>query len=71
MADAPAAHIGENSPEQIAFKLLERIRVQESEAFERKKYLDTYAECLSTVRNPEGRLQQSKPRARVSRDDDD
>ena len=68
MADAPAVHIGENSPEQVAFKLMEKIAAVERVGFyahasgqdkpaTRSWILDTYAECLQTVRNARG----SKP----------
>jgi hypothetical protein len=62
MADGTVVHIGENSPEEIAYKLLQHIASQErktlivSSEAERKWLLDTYAECLMTVRNPSGRL---------------
>lgn len=65
MADAPVVHIGENSPEKIAYELLEAIASNEGKTLsggmagkasaERKWVLDTYAECLLTVRNPGGR----------------
>ncbi len=52
-------HIGENSPEQIAYKPLVTIAANEKKSLhevtttaDRKWILDTYAECLSTVRNP-------------------
>jgi hypothetical protein len=56
---APLAHIGENSPEQIAYKLLETIASNEKKTLhwsvgsnataDRKWLLDTYAECLAAV----------------------
>ena len=59
---APVVHIGENSPEQIAYKLLLLIASKEGKLLEgsysdhatadRKWLLDTYAECLLAVRNP-------------------
>ncbi len=55
---APVVHIGENSPEEIAYKLLVTIAANEKKSLhgaataDRKWLLDTYAECLSTVRNP-------------------
>jgi hypothetical protein len=61
MADNTVVHIGENSPEEVAYKLLQNIASQErktlivSSEAERKWLLDTYAECLMTVRNPSGR----------------
>jgi hypothetical protein len=61
MADT-IVHIGENSPEEVAYKLLQNIASQEKKTLvvksdaERKWLLDTYAECLMTVRNPSGRF---------------
>jgi hypothetical protein len=63
MADAPAVvHIGENSPEQVAYRLTHDIASIEKrvlhhtsgghQAADRKWLLDTYAECLKTVRDP-------------------
>jgi hypothetical protein len=52
---APVVHIGENSPEQIAYKLLETIASNEKKTLhgtataDRKWLLDTYAECLAAV----------------------
>ena len=59
-------HIGENSPEQVAYKLLHDIGRAEGRRFtqgvagnsantDRKWLLDTYAECLRAVRDPFGR----------------
>ena len=65
MADAPVVHIGENSPEHVAYRLFCRVGVAEqktsSSGFlkgdaDRKWFLDTYAECLATVRDPFARL---------------
>jgi hypothetical protein len=63
MADAPTVQLGENSPEQVAFKLLTIIAASEKKAIntggataDRKWLLDTYAECLLAVKNPSGRL---------------
>jgi hypothetical protein len=63
MADAPIVHIGENSPEQIAFKLMQQIAVAEKknlwavgpasdrgEQADRKWILETYRECIKAVR---------------------
>lgn len=65
MADAPVVHIGENSPEKVAYDLMMNIagaenrRVAGSKAgnsiggqtpADRKWILDTYAECLAAVR---------------------
>ncbi len=50
MADKPAVvHIGENSPEGVAYKLFIDIRNAESNSTQtrdRAYILDTYAECL-------------------------
>jgi hypothetical protein len=63
--DASNVHIGENSPEQIAYKLLQIIASIEEKSLvssmaskataNRKWLLDSYAECLRTVRSPAGR----------------
>jgi hypothetical protein len=62
MADSAhiVVHIGENSPEQVAYKLLHIIAANERKTLsssatgaataERKWLLDTYAECLTTVK---------------------
>lgn len=65
MVDTPVIHIAENSPEQIAYALLETIASNEGlflkasmagkASADRKWLLDTYAECLLTVRHPEDR----------------
>ncbi len=55
MADVPVIHIGENSPENIAYKLTHEIARLEKGFADRKKLLDTYAECLRAVRDPFGR----------------
>jgi hypothetical protein len=62
---ATVVHIGENSPEEVAYKLLVTIasnekktlsdRTSGSATADRKWLLDTYAECLSTVRTPGSR----------------
>ena len=54
MADLPSVHLGENSPEGVAFKLFSMLRKSDDE--ERKKDLDIYAECLVAVKNPGHRL---------------
>lgn len=70
MSDAPVVHIAENSPEHVAYLLLGRIAFSEGKLLtsnpskpnapvaDRKWLLDTYAECLTTVRDPGSR----KPR---------
>ena len=61
MADAPVVHIGENSPEYVAYKLMVNIAATEGfhirlgpmadrEQPTRKWILDTYAECLEAVK---------------------
>jgi hypothetical protein len=65
MADAPVVHIGENSPEHVAYTLLHEVARAESMALrgvdrankpDRKWILDTYAECLQAVKLPHSRL---------------
>ncbi|MCK1306454.1 MULTISPECIES: hypothetical protein [unclassified Bradyrhizobium] len=64
MADtAPVVHIGENSPEKVAYVLMERIAQIERKSLhdpnpstsgwtgaDRKWLLDTYAECLNAAK---------------------
>jgi hypothetical protein len=57
MADRPVVHLGENSPEEVAFKLMRLIGTAENKntsvnaaTADRKWVLDTYAECLEAVR---------------------
>jgi hypothetical protein len=62
MADNTVVHIGENSPEKVAFDLMELVgRVEKKSHFtdglkpgfttmDRKWLLDTFAECLTTVK---------------------
>ena len=60
MAGEIVTHIGENSPEEVAYKLLERVAFIENmeiaglqgsrQATSRKWLLDTYAECLHAVK---------------------
>lgn len=67
MADSSTVHIGENSPEQVAFKLfeivarIERKSLSGSDANEIKSgwtkadrdyVLETYSKCLTAVRYP-------------------
>ena len=61
MAENTTVHIGENSPQQVAYKLLEIIASNEGKTLrydgdkasaDRKWLLDTYAECLTTVSQP-------------------
>jgi hypothetical protein len=61
MLDAPV-YLGENSPESIAFKLLEIVAANERKSItgsigspptaDRKWLLDTYSECLIAVKRP-------------------
>lgn len=54
MADETVVHIGENSPEHVAFQLTDRILLNIQKKLltdlDQKTYLDTYAECLNAVR---------------------
>ena len=64
MAGEPVVHIGENSPEEVAFKLMQMIANVENKLLyyvdnpsgsnksvaNRKWILDTYAECKQAVR---------------------
>jgi hypothetical protein len=59
MAETPASHIGENSPEQIAYKLFEEVARAEDHSTksipgstkpDREWILDTYAECLTAAK---------------------
>ena len=57
MADNTAVHIGENSPEQVAYKLMERVASAEDKHFigsnkntDRAWILDTYTECFQAVK---------------------
>jgi hypothetical protein len=58
MPDSPVVHIGENSPEEVAFKLFKEVVLVEihnggqPNKMTKKWILDTYAECLITVRAP-------------------
>lgn len=61
MADNTTVHIGENSPQQVAYKLMQDIAKVERKILynsvnpssdttaDRKWILDTYSECLSAV----------------------
>ena len=60
MADETVVHIGENSPQHVAYQLFRHIVSVEDKSFatgkagtaNRKWILDTYAECLRTVLDP-------------------
>ncbi len=68
-SETPVIHVGENSPEEAALKLLRYVASVERKTLhtttpgsgempaDRKWILDTYAECLKAVRNPGGRGQ--------------
>lgn len=52
MADAPVVHIGENSPQEVAFKLLRMVMAAENKGISdanREYILDGYAECLNAT----------------------
>jgi hypothetical protein len=60
MAESSIIHVGENSPEYVAFKLMEKIAASEGRIFhdrpngtqqsaDREWILSTYRECLSAV----------------------
>lgn len=50
MADKDAVvHIGENSPEGVAYKLYKDIIQREEEIPDRQFILDLYAECIEAV----------------------
>lgn len=58
MADQAVVHIGENSPEQVAYRLTRDIMIAENRQLgeggkarvDRKWLLDTYGECLQAVK---------------------
>jgi hypothetical protein len=57
VADAPVVHIGETSPEEVAYKLFSIVRTIETQkARGRGEILDLYAECLNAVRYPFARV---------------
>jgi hypothetical protein len=64
MPDSPVVHIGENSPEGVAFKLFTEVVLVEihnagqKSKMTKKWILDTYAECLMSVRAPGSRLKE-------------
>jgi hypothetical protein len=56
MADS-AVHIGENSPEYVAFLLMDRVNnAEDHPKRNRQQILDLYAECALAVREPRLRL---------------
>lgn len=67
MSEMAVVHIGENSPEYVAFRLMQEVLQVENKLLHpseespqkvasRKLILDTYAECLNAVRNPHARV---------------
>jgi hypothetical protein len=55
MADT-VVHIGENSPEYVAFMLMDRVNNAEANPKRtRQQILDLYAECVLAVREPRQR----------------
>ncbi|AYD02189.1 hypothetical protein [Neorhizobium sp. NCHU2750] len=63
MADNAVVHIGENSPEKIAYKLFEHIAACEKKGInggnangytpaDKEYILKTFAEAMNVVRNP-------------------
>jgi hypothetical protein len=71
MGENTTVHFGENSQEKIAFDLLKVIAACENKAFftrdlasgwttaDRNYILNTYAEILSTIKNPHSRVSDS------------
>jgi hypothetical protein len=70
MAEPTVVHLGENSPEHVAYQLMRTLALVEDKLFNsseanpqkvasRKWILDTYAECLMTVKSPHARLGQT------------
>jgi hypothetical protein len=62
MADAPVVHIGENSPEEVAYKLMLLIRSNDDKIKGKEKdgILNLYAECLKVVQRPDLRVLASR-----------
>jgi hypothetical protein len=75
MADAPVVHIGENSPEYVAYRLMLDIAEAEGKRFskpapgyggssqvaDRDWILNTYRQCLRAVRDPHVESSQAPP----------
>ena len=54
MADEAIVHIGENSPEQVAYRLFETIATVESKTtndMDRDYILSTYVDCIKAVKH--------------------
>jgi hypothetical protein len=65
MADKPTIHIGENSPEYVAYKLmLDVIRAEGKDLRSKDEILNLYAECLHTVNVPQLRAGRDKTNPR-------
>lgn len=61
MADKPVVHIGDNSPEYVAYKLmLDIVRIEGKERHSKDEILNLYAECLHTVNSPHLRVGRDK-----------
>ena len=57
MSDQTVIHMGENSPEHIAYRLMLDVQnIEKTTKWGRKELLDLYAECIHTVRDPLTRL---------------
>jgi hypothetical protein len=71
MADKPVVHIGDNSPEHVAYQLMRDIQASGAGfKLNTDQFLDLYAECLMAVRNPEGQHEnhkKSKPQSGFER----
>ena len=59
MADTPIVHIGENSPEQVAYKLMSVLAGAENKSLhgttigaDREWLIRTYCMCLTAVKQP-------------------
>lgn len=54
MAEETVVHIGENSPEHVAYRLMRDVLLIVEEVrlgdIDRKTYLDTYAECVAAAK---------------------
>lgn len=54
MAEETVVHIGENSPEHVAYRLMREVLLNIEEVsfrdIDRKTYLDTYKECLDATK---------------------
>lgn len=68
MSDEIVVHIGENSPEKIAYIIMQDINnVENYLKRTRAQILDLYAECIQAVRHPADRLGSSGESPRPSR----